>query len=610
MRVSVVVPVWNPGPNLSRCTDSILGQTMPAVDYELIFVDDGSTDGTGRRLDELAAAQPGRVRVEHIPNSGWPGRPRNVGLDLARGEYVHFVDNDDVLPAHALTELYAAAVEDGADVAFGRSASDFRGLDHRLYRTTLRATTLAEHPELANTLTPHKMFRREFLHRHGIRFPEGRIPLEDQFVVLPAFLHARSITVLADRTYYRYLRRIGSGRNAGDRPVDIEELLHAVGRLLDIVDAGPADEQLRIRLLHRFLRTNLLVRLTEAAAAGYDDATFALLITQIGEVVRDRIDSAAVQSLQTTDRAVAALLADRDAPALRSTAAAYRTVSLSHPVCVPRWSAGRLHLDVDAHLQADGEPLRCEAHDGGWALPEKRAPGTAPAERALDDAHDRPDYEVSVVSRADTSAFGIRSGLQAGVEPDGTVRVRGTVNVDPDHAFGGEPLADGLWDVRLWVRLAGFERAAAFVLDENAGLGTAWITADGTVVVWTTRASWRPLQLDVGQWRTNFTNLAAKTMSLDTDEATCVCISIEAGCGAAGAQAELLGEPVDVSCSLWAARSTLESADTAGWAGFTAPAGNGAWKLWLRLADDGARPAVRLPYVLTRAGTSLTLVPD
>ena len=62
----------------------------------MIFVDDGSTDGTRRRLDALAAEHD-HVRVEHIPNSGWPGRPRNVGLDLARGEFVYFVDNDDWL---------------------------------------------------------------------------------------------------------------------------------------------------------------------------------------------------------------------------------------------------------------------------------------------------------------------------------------------------------------------------------------------------------------------------------------------------------------------------------------------------------------------------------
>ena len=96
-------------------------------------------------------------------------------------------------------------------------------------------STLADRPELTFTLTPHKMFRRTFLADHGMRLPEGPIPLEDQFFVLAAFLHARAIVVLADRCYYRYLRRLGSGRNAGDRPIDPVVQCETVGKLVDVV---------------------------------------------------------------------------------------------------------------------------------------------------------------------------------------------------------------------------------------------------------------------------------------------------------------------------------------------------------------------------------------
>jgi poly(ribitol-phosphate) beta-N-acetylglucosaminyltransferase len=93
-KVSVVVPVYNPGRDIDDCIRSLLEQSLPPSEYEAIFVDDGSTDATPGRLDELAAEH-AHVRVEHIPNSGWPGRPRNVGIDMARGEFVYFVDNDD-----------------------------------------------------------------------------------------------------------------------------------------------------------------------------------------------------------------------------------------------------------------------------------------------------------------------------------------------------------------------------------------------------------------------------------------------------------------------------------------------------------------------------------
>src|SRR5699024_1245466 len=94
IKVSIVVAAYNTGEYIEPLIDSIIGQTLPADEFEAIFVDDGSTDATGQRLDELSAAQP-NVRVEHIPNSGWPGKPRNIGADMADGEYIYFVDHDD-----------------------------------------------------------------------------------------------------------------------------------------------------------------------------------------------------------------------------------------------------------------------------------------------------------------------------------------------------------------------------------------------------------------------------------------------------------------------------------------------------------------------------------
>lgn len=87
VEVSVVVPVYNPGPAIDASVDALLRPSMPARDLEIIFVDDGSTDETPVRLGALAAAHQ-HISVITIPNSGWPGRPRNVGVRASRGEYV------------------------------------------------------------------------------------------------------------------------------------------------------------------------------------------------------------------------------------------------------------------------------------------------------------------------------------------------------------------------------------------------------------------------------------------------------------------------------------------------------------------------------------------
>src|SRR3954451_14180266 len=109
-KVSVIVPVFDPGSDIDDLITSLLGQTLPPAELELIFVDDGSTDGTPARLDALAE-QHRHVRVQHIPNSGWPGRPRNIGLDMADGDYVFFADNDDWLERDGLERLYETAVQ-------------------------------------------------------------------------------------------------------------------------------------------------------------------------------------------------------------------------------------------------------------------------------------------------------------------------------------------------------------------------------------------------------------------------------------------------------------------------------------------------------------------
>src|SRR5829696_1119068 len=199
-KVSVIVPVYNPGDHIDDCIESLLGQTMPADELELIFVDDGSTDATPARLDALAERHR-HVQVRHIPNSGWPGKPRNIGLDMASGDYVFFVDNDDWLVHDALERLHATAVQDRADIVIGKVVGHRKGVPLRLFQANRHAITF-DSDLLLGLLTPHKLFRRRLLDEHGLRFPEGRRRLEDHILVVGAYFAAERISVLADRPAY------------------------------------------------------------------------------------------------------------------------------------------------------------------------------------------------------------------------------------------------------------------------------------------------------------------------------------------------------------------------------------------------------------------------
>src|SRR5947209_3990144 len=195
-KVSVVVPVYNPGEHIKPLIESLQRQTLPPGEFEAIFVDDGSTDTTPALLDRLAQEHPHFV-VVHQPNSGWPGKPRNVGTDRATGDYVFYSDNDDWFGDEALERLHAAAVREDADIVIGKMVGHDRGVPRELFRKNRPHATFDNAP-LQDSLTPHKLFRRAFLDEHEIRFPEGKRRLEDHVFVMRAFFAAREIYVLGN----------------------------------------------------------------------------------------------------------------------------------------------------------------------------------------------------------------------------------------------------------------------------------------------------------------------------------------------------------------------------------------------------------------------------
>ena len=116
IKVSVIIPVYNQSPYLAECLDSVLAQTLREI--EVVCVDDGSTDGSEKMLDEYAARD-SRVKVIHQANAG-AGPARNTGMDAAQGEFIAFMDPDDKYPDDGvLSDLVRGAEENGVDVCGG-----------------------------------------------------------------------------------------------------------------------------------------------------------------------------------------------------------------------------------------------------------------------------------------------------------------------------------------------------------------------------------------------------------------------------------------------------------------------------------------------------------
>lgn len=202
MKLSVIVPAYNAEKTIRESLDSILHQTRP-VD-ELIVINDGSTDGTEKILQEYRDAYPACFRFQTVENGG-QGRARNIGFDLSTGGWIGYVDSDDWIDPEMYERLIDTAEREKADLALcevlahfpdGSTAREF------IYRET-RAMAAAG---FAN----NKLFRRSLI--ENVRFPEEKLWYEDAEFTAVAIHRAAAIAHLADPLYH-YRRGLPSTMN-------------------------------------------------------------------------------------------------------------------------------------------------------------------------------------------------------------------------------------------------------------------------------------------------------------------------------------------------------------------------------------------------------------
>ena len=207
--LSIIVPVYKVENYLQKCIDSILAQTF--TDFELILVEDGSPDSCPALCD-AAAAKDARIRVLHQKNGGLSAA-RNAGLDVARGEWIGFVDSDDYIAPEMYETLYKAVQNTGADLALCDYAAvdeagipclpPYTGLAQRIFtgRELLkRATNTMAQPAW------NKLYRRAIFAQ--LRYPEGKLN-EDLFLIPEVCLQIQKAVVVPKALYY-YVQRGGS----------------------------------------------------------------------------------------------------------------------------------------------------------------------------------------------------------------------------------------------------------------------------------------------------------------------------------------------------------------------------------------------------------------
>jgi poly(ribitol-phosphate) beta-N-acetylglucosaminyltransferase len=468
VKVSVIVPVYNPGSNIDQCISSLLGQSLPDDEYEVIFVDDGSTDETPARLDELARAHP-NVRVAHTPNSGWPGRPRNIGIDMAQGEFVYFVDNDDRLGPEALERLHRAALEYESDIVIGKVVGHGKFVARSLFRRNEPEVTL-DWPPLLRLLTPHKLFRKTLLDEHRIRFPEGRRRLEDHVFVVHAYFHARRISVLSDYPCYHWIHR-AQEVNASWQRLDPVGYFQNVREVLDLVAEHTDPGHVRDRLFAHWYRSKMLARVGGGPFVRREPQYRHDLYEEIRRLALERYGPDVDGFLPFHLRLRSYLLREGRYEALGALAEFENEVRAEARLRAISWADGRAELKLEAGLTGERDPLLFVRRGARmYWLPPAKLEGEFP-EEMLDVTDELTRGKVQVLLRSTRNKAEYvqptRSELVLLRAPaDGDAKrpvLISAAEIDPRSAAAGSPLRAGDWQVNVQVGVADFMEIAETV---------------------------------------------------------------------------------------------------------------------------------------------------
>ncbi|MGG3640957.1 glycosyltransferase [Bacillus gobiensis] len=253
MKISICTPAYNAEKNIPQLLDSIVSQTMDPNEFEVIVVDDKSTDNTIRVLKQYRKKIKKLRIYRRFINSGGPGKPRNQAMKRARGEYIFFADADDYLGKESLQRMYDYAIKHSSEVLIGKyKGVNGRGVPKSMFKkNTPDVDPASEDARLVYTFTPQKLFKRSLIKKHKLRFLTNVKASEDQYFYMKALIYANKISVLADYDYYYLVKHEGDHASASS--MTAKEKYYITGMIANEINIGIKEEHRKKLLMAEFI---------------------------------------------------------------------------------------------------------------------------------------------------------------------------------------------------------------------------------------------------------------------------------------------------------------------------------------------------------------------
>lgn len=223
-KISIIVPIYNVEKYLPKCIESILNQSFE--DFELILINDGSKDNCSKICKEYAKKD-SRIIIINKENTG-VSDSRNKGIEIAKGEYIGFVDSDDYINPYMYEELINSCINNNSDISIiGFTGIDKTGKELFTYIPNENSYKLSEILKAANPV--NKLYKKKLFKDDGLRYKVNRF-YEDLNLIPKLIIKADKISFVGKSTYY-YLQREGSTTHSKD-----DKILDNLWAYVDIKD--------------------------------------------------------------------------------------------------------------------------------------------------------------------------------------------------------------------------------------------------------------------------------------------------------------------------------------------------------------------------------------